>query len=465
MSSSWQWRVVAAAFGLGLTGQAIAQTPPPTASATATLSRAATAAPAATTSAGPAEPASSAAASAGPRQPPAEDEEDLPAGHPAIPRQQQDIYQPKPNSVTPDQALPAGVVEVLVLDADQRPVSGAKVVLEAQRETVSEGKSRGRLEGRTDERGRHRFSGLERGSAVSYRVIAERGPAQFYSEMFGLRGSGMRVLTHVYEPVTRFEAARAGFHAGLMLEVKESSILVNLTLQLINVGRTALVPADIRLPLPAGYSAFSSDGQVVEVDDLAQLTGTYPPGRSDISFRFRVPLEGDAQTLAIPLPPRVASTQVTVEAGPQMGLTVQGFPPAQRTRLRTGQRVLITALQGRTADASGQSLSITLTGLPAPHLATKLALLLALGLIAGGAWQLVQRRSDRRAALRGEQEDLQEARGVLLGELVALERCRQAGELIAEEYEQQRTALLDALTRIVVKLKAVQAEGAKEAQR
>ena len=223
------------------------------------------------------------------------------------------------------------------------------------------------------------------------------------------------------------------------------------------------------MDLPPGAAGFdngdsASGVTMVESDGQMELTGTFPPGQSEMTFRYNVPLDGsDELNVKLPLPPRVIATRVVVGAGPKMGLEVAGFPAAEPGTWQDGKRVLMTTKQARARDGIAslmQStaptlLSIRLTGIPNPGYGPRIALVLALLATAGGLGFFFTHRNETK--LRADQrEDLLEARDTLLEEFVVLEKARRL-----RPYQRLRGALLDALARIERRLEGEDASGAK----
>jgi hypothetical protein len=449
----------------------------------ASVATAAAAAPAASSSA-------SAAASALPPDhpraaelPPGHPPTDLPPGHPptdAPPApahgERTGFFKPPTDTIEVDAELPPGVVDVTILDADGRPIPRAAVTLAVLRQSVIKGESREHVGREADEAGRLRFVSLETGSGVSYRVLAQRGAGAFASDPFGLKDkNGVRVTLHAYESTT--ELARAGLvmEAFVLLELKQDVVAVHHLVRALNIGRTAFVADRLALPLPPDYRAFQTDESMtgIRVQDVENvgvaLSGTFPPGELELTYRFHVPLGfGDERRLRVALPPRVVQTTVMVGGGGGMRLDVAGFPAAQPGRRRDGQRVIQTArraelrsLEDFLARVEPELLDITIAGIPTPGAGRWIALALGLLAIAGGAAYL--RSGGAGAGARAEaRSDLEDAREALLDEIVALERAHRTGRVGPKSYERLRAAMLDALARLCARIE--EAAGAADAR-
>lgn len=442
-------------------------------------------------------PATTAApkATAAPEASPAPEGEGLPPGHPptsemppghppAAAGGDRGGFSPPQDSVSVVEGLPPGVVDIQIVDGDEQPVANAPITLTILKNSVTEGESTSTVTGTTDAQGRYNFSNLQTGSGISYTVTTSRDQASFASGPFGLKDqAGVRVLLHSYEPITSLAEAPLVMEAIVLLDVKQDTIAVNHLLRTLNVGRTAYVATDVRMPMPEGAKAFNQGGEgmgsamggvaMVESDGQMELTGTFPPGEAELTYRYNLPLDsGGEARLKIPLPPRVVATRVVVGAGPKMNLEVAGFPKAASGRWQDGKRVLQTTKQANTRmgiaglmqNTSPQILDVHLTGLPSSGPAPMIALLLALAAGAGGLVYLMQHR-DQRVLATDQRQDLEEARDALLGEFAVLEKARRKGDIGPRTYDRLRAALLDALARIVNRLELAGREPRKERAR
>jgi hypothetical protein len=392
----------------------------------------------------------------------------LPPGHPPADGRRRpsarghgmgSLFQPPEDELVPEEGWTPGTIEVHVLDADDAPVVGAPVVLSAVHASVATGEQRERLSSATDANGVARFEGMKTGMATSYAASSVRAPSRFESETFNLpEKGGMRVVLHVYDTVTDVADAQVGIRALAFFSLREDAIQAEQMLEVFNLGRTAW-QAEVPVQLPDDFKGFNraEEGGVANVDPTAEgyvLRGTFRPGRTAIGFRWQVPLDNDpAQSFPIGLPPRVAQARIIAEASKSMELEVGGAPPARRTRNRDGRAVLVTELTSPPGERGLSTLSVTLRGLPTKGPGRWIAIALGAVMIAGGV--AVARRAPARRGLADDaREDLLQAREALLGELVALERARQRGDVGPKTYERVRSAMLDALSNVVGELEA-----------
>lgn len=411
-------------------------------------------------------PSPSAAPAAPPRAPSsAMPKPKLPPGHPDISGRmgasgmQGMMFRGRPNSITPDPSVPAGSVAVVVLDADENPVGKVPVALSYLRRSVQQGESRGQQQAVADDSGKHRFDELARGREISYRVSVARGRAQYGSKPFALgEEHGVRVVLHAYQSTSRSEEARLNVGAIIVVELDQDMLSVDHVLQVLNVGQISWVPEGVQLRLPPDHTAFrageSMTGLVARPvgGDRVELSGTFPPGRSEISYGYRLPLaSGSSRTLSASVPPQTTQARVVAAVIPGLQLQVEGFDPAQSSRSPDGKHILVTEKQLPIGSAGLGALRITLDGLPTPSSARWIAILLALLLGAVGVGSLWSARQ-RGARRQGERDDLTEAQQVLLEEVAELERARRDGAVVPEQYDAARIALVEALGRTVARL-------------
>lgn len=404
--------------------------------------------------------------------------DELPAGHPPLDSEEEDaapeasphgggsgggMFRALPDTAQDDPSLPVGTIVISIRDAENRPIPKAPIALGILQQSVAKGDTRDRRTLEADETGAARIDGLGIGAGTSYRVSTSRGPATYASIPFSLGDkAGKRVVLHAYEAVTTIEGAKVGMQAFVFVTLREDSISVEHMFNVVNVGNTSWVPDKngARVGLPEGFRAFTKPDGMEDVrfdEDKsggAHLAGTIAPGVHETTFRYQVPLAGkEKQSMRIDLPPHVAEVRVFAEASKSMSLLVAGFPEAQRTQGRDGRKVLVTARQATQAERGINSIEITLAGLPTPGWGRWVAVALAAFAVAAAGTYMARQQADGGVPDEAR-EDLLEAREALLGEFVALEKARQSGDIGPKTYARLKTALLDALARIEMRLEA-----------
>ena len=382
------------------------------------------------------------------------DEEQLPAGHPptAGAGASERMGMPKENASRPDPTLPAGTIAVELRDEAGKPLPRQDVILGIVVQSISQGESRKRLSAASDEQGVARFDGLDRASQNAYRVSVVKDGATYAAPPFQLpREGGMRVSVSVYPVVTDVKLATLALQGILYVEIADENLKLEQGYRIFNVGHTAWVPDGASVALPAGFKAFNAQKSMDGIDwdagkDAAKLRGTIAPGLHETAFRYQVANdESEEMVLDLGILPNVQAFRVIVDAPRGMTLTVDGFPPAQRTQNQQGTNVLFTEKQTERLEPNFRTVHLRLGGLPTRGNGRVVATVLAVIAILAGLY-VARRLATSPGATP---EELAEARRKLLGELDALEKARASGEIGPKTYEHARRALVDALARVL----------------
>jgi hypothetical protein len=355
------------------------------------------------------------------------------------------------SQASPD--LPAGTVEVMIADAEDRPLAGVDVRLGILSQKISEGEQRSSKNALTNSEGRVRFDGLGTTFDKSYSVTVAAGGGEFGSSPFQLRdNSGHRVLLHVY-PTTSDMSRTVVLGAFVSVEPRDDVFQLEMALHVFNVSKSAWIPSDVIVGLPDGFRAFAADdsmtdGRFEAVEGRgAALRGTFTPGEARVAFRFQVPKPAESEfTIDLNLPQRVAQAQVVAAASPEMTLAVSGFPEPETKNTPTGERVLITMKTIKRGEDPIRTMSMTLTGLRVPSSGRWVAVVIALVFAALGG--LAARGDIHIASAEKVQSDRVRARELILQELLLVERAKVSGDLGPNAYERAHRTLLDALARI-----------------
>jgi hypothetical protein len=386
--------------------------------------------------------------------------------HAANPHAPKEVPLPE-DGAQPAPDLPPGTLVVALRDALEQPLADVSFDLAVLHQSIARGDTKERLTATTDAQGFASFTGLEFGTAHVYRIVAKRGEASFDTGDFNLSDKfGMRAFLHLYESTPDRNDAGILGRSNVSVTLKEDVLVFEYQVSYLNRSPLAWV-ADERMVMPSGFKAFNSpDGmspKLIPGDNIVMLQGTVPPGETQIAFRFQVPMETDGtQTVALPMLPNMAAIGLGMEASSKMTVSLDGFPKSERRSDQSGKSFLMTKKQITPEDyVAGRFLtapSLTVTGLPARPWASFLAAVLALATAGGGIFYLATRNKAPGLTKEGR-EDLIEARGVLLGEFVELERARAAGTIGPRTYERLRQAMLDALAGILEKLGAARDGG------
>ncbi len=361
-------------------------------------------------------------------------------------------FQPPEDVEQEDATLPPGTITVDLRDGDGKAVRGESITLGMLINSIAKGDSRRHLQQTTDDEGRAVFRDLQTASNIAYRVSAGYQGGAFAALPFQLQqAKAMHVVLHVY-PVTR-ELRRALIvcEATVAADLKDDRIQIEEALTIYNLGRTAWQPDDVRLALPDGFTAFStqasmSDQGVDQAEGGARLRGTFPPGRHDVEFRWQLPWSEEKDVdFQVGLPPHVAIARVMMSATSEMKLAAVGFPATELRRDTQGQSFQVTERHLGPDDTRLSALSVQLRDLPTPGPGRNIATFLAACGVALGLFVAVTRRGKRPAA-----DDATARRQTLLDDLVGLEQARAAGDVGPRTYERARRDILDAVARTLL---------------
>ncbi len=402
----------------------------------------------------------------------------LPPGHPPVAgsgssgggaRDTRQMVLPQSGSIEAID-LPAGTVDVRVVDPSGALVPGVPVRLGVTRDTEHQHAR----EGVTGTNGVVTFTRLETGSHVAYRASTDVGGASFAAEPFNLPANMGYHVQLVRFPITHETRAVAITEARFEITFTDDRLLVNEHLSIVNFSNmsmggqppdpSAFVPTGgLRFGLPEGSTAFRAeesmgDQHVVEDSGAAILRGSIPPTGTndtiDLSFQYRVRYDGTVATLDITMPLPVLRTVVAAQAAQGMRLVVEGTEPAEE-RLFNGQHWLVAGRE-RTArdDATMDHLRIRLENIPAaagPERtgAAFAALVLALGSIAYG---VRQGQGRRRAPPSRPLDVIERDRTRLLDAAAALARGHASGEIGPETFHRRQRELSIALASVLKEL-------------
>ncbi|MBI2391813.1 MAG: carboxypeptidase regulatory-like domain-containing protein [Deltaproteobacteria bacterium] len=441
--------LLAASSGLGAPGAPAASAP--ATSAPAASVPAASAAPSTAPSTAPSE--APGARPPGTMQPGAA----LPPGHPQVAQEDDGLPKLPPNDARPDPTLPTGTILATIRDEADKPVPNVSVTLAIVRQSVSMGESRDHMVAMTNAAGEVRFDGLKNGSGWSYKVsvvaTAADQPAvraTYASEEFALPLSGgFRVVQHRYPVATNIENLLVGVEGvDTIVEVRDDIIEVTQIFEVINAGTTTWsLGQGLPLALPKGFKAvrageqMGGDHTIIPTDEGLRWAGSFPPGRSQLNYDFKIPYEGDPTAdIELQLPPRVLAARVRVAARKGMTLAVDGFPAAREDTVGAGMKILSTIKRG-TPQEQISGLKIHVGGLPTQGNERWFVTSVALVAAALGLW--MSRREAPKADRAATAAARKRVRSTLLAEVVELDRAHREGQIGPKAYARERAKLLD----------------------
>lgn len=346
-----------------------------------------------------------------------------------------------------DATLPAGTIQVEVVDPMGEPVPEAVVRLGVMEQSGGR-ESKACV---TDVKGSCAFDSLEIASDHSYRVNVPYNGARYSSTPFRLdSNAGQRVrITRL--PTTTDDQRIFQVLGRTMIEFQADRAHITQEARLANLGdETYVFPeGGLAIRLPEGATAFQSrammsDQRVSGTDEGLEISGSLPPGRATLTWAYDVPVKGSTLTIEQAVPFRTMEYQVISDHIDGLSLDVEGFTTA-RVREGMDRNFLVTGTARRPGDPPIDPVRVTIGGIPGggplPYLAVGLGLMfLGLGVI------LALRPSDESRILEqaGEQR-----RNELLDEIAALETDRRSDRVGPTFYAHRRRELTDELAMLL----------------
>jgi hypothetical protein len=319
----------------------------------------------------------------------------------------------------------------------------------------------------TDATGRAEFKGVKPGSQVVAAAIV--GTERLASQEFPVPASGgVRVLLVATDPEAEKKAEEdkrlaqgppqpgmivLGEESRFVFEIADDALSVFNIMQIVNTARTPVqTPGPVVFDLPRGAQGAAvlrgSSPQASVSGRHVTVVGPFAPGATLVQFAYSLPARSGDVIVEQPLP--IALTRVTVLA---QKVGDMQFTSAQITERREmnaeGQNYIVG--QGPALKA-GDVVTFGFANLPhEPAWPRNLALALAIGILAVGAWGSFRARrgtglADKR---RGK---LEARRAQLLAELTELEAQHRSGKLDPARYAIRKRDLLNALERVYADL-------------
>jgi hypothetical protein len=350
------------------------------------------------------------------------------------------------------QAVPPGTVAILVRDVNRQPVAQQQLKLSVTHQSIAEGNETKAFTQVTDPAGRAGFIGQSTDTSFNYEVTTEYAGGNYSSGAFQLkRDAGQIVVLTLFPSTPELERAFVFSRVLYVVQPRDDVFELQFMIRLHNAGAVTWLAQNVPLQLPAEAKAFrpgesSGDLKLRLEDGRVLLNGTLPPGQHEVAFNFHLPNPRLASAhFRLPVPPNVVDARIYTEGSSTTAMTVDGFGAATETRGKDGQRALLASQDFlRADDAPPAVFSIAITGLPTRGYAAWLAAIVA-GCIAllGVSFAFTKDASAERL-----DSDRKRARGILLEELVLLEKARRRDEIGPKTYDQTRRVLLDALARL-----------------
>ncbi|HVQ16216.1 MAG TPA: hypothetical protein VMS40_21590, partial [Vicinamibacterales bacterium] len=315
----------------------------------------------------------------------------------------------------------------------------------------------------TDAQGRAEFHGLPSGGANAIAEVTVDGE-KLVSQPFAVPTSGgLRVIlvagiAKAAERKKQEEAAAAaepptkgivvfGGNSRVLMQFNNDALDVYYILEIVNSARARVdfgAPMVIELPPGAnGATALEGSSKSATVsEDRITITGPLPSGTTLLQTAFRMPYDDANLTITQKWP--AAFQQMIVGVQKVGNLQVQSAQLNQTSEVRTESGDLFVLGNGPAMPAGG-TLTLNLSGLPYhSKMPRRVALTLAGGLLALGAWLAFSSRSRRDES----RQTLVARRDTLLGQLAQIESKRRSGAADAEAQGRRRARILVELEQI-----------------
>jgi hypothetical protein len=315
----------------------------------------------------------------------------------------------------------------------------------------------------TDAQGRAEFSDLPKGGANAIAEVTVDGE-KLVSQPFAVPASGgLRVIlvagiAKAAERKKQEEAAAAaepatkgivvlGGNSRVLMQFNNDALDIYYILEIVNSARTRVDtggPLVIDLPRGAsGATALEGSSKTATVSDRRiTIAGPFASGTTTVQAAFRMPHDSGELTLSQTWP--VAFQQIIVGVQKVGDLKVSSPQLTQSSDVRTDNGDVFVLGNGPALPAGG-TLTLTLSGLPFhSHTPRYVALALAGGLLAFGAWLAISGRTQRDET----REALVARRDTLLGQLAQLESKRRSGASDVDAQARRRTRILGELEQI-----------------
>ena len=353
--------------------------------------------------------------------------------------------------------LPVGTITVRVIRGSlSNPLPGQRV------EIIGDAQA----SGTTNESGRAEFPNLRPGATIRATAVVDGEKLESQQIQMPSAG-GIRVMLVATDPEAEKRAEQdrelargpsqrgtvvLGDQSRFVFELGDEGLNVFNIVQILNTARVPVEPVSpVSFELPAGATHAAllegSSPLAAVVDGRVNVRGPFPPGMTLVQFAYTLPLEGSALTVRQVVPAPLA--QLTVIAQKVGGMRLASSQLAQQRDMNSEGRLYILG-QGP-ALAAGGAVEFSFTGLPhSPTWPRNVALMLAILILAGGAWISVWPQGV--PAQSRDRERLHERREKLFDELTALEESHRDGRVDPAVYSSRRQHLIASLERIYAAL-------------
>jgi hypothetical protein len=326
---------------------------------------------------------------------------------------------------------------------------------------------------KTDDAGRAQFDKIEAGAVV--KASADVDGEHLESPEFQAPSTGgIRMLLVATDkaqaPATAPDAAPVpgqvalGGQSRIVIEPGDEVVTLYYLLDISNTARVPVNPPSVfmfdvpREAIGTTIMQGSTDKASV-TGGRVRVQGPFPPGHTSLQVACELPAGTGAVDIRQTFPANLEQFALIVK---KVGDTVVRSPQIARQQEFPASGELYIASTGGAVSA-GQTISIEVSGLPHHSGAPRsIALALALGIVALGAWAS---RPDPAAsdAASSERKKLLSRRDKLLSDVVRLEQDRRSGRVSGDRYAPRREQLMATLEQVYATLDDHDPAGAEAA--
>lgn len=320
---------------------------------------------------------------------------------------------------------------------------------------------------KTNDTGHAEFAGLRPGMRV--KAVTTVNGERLESQEFEVPSNGgIRVALVATDPEAAKKAAEdrklaqapaqpgivvLGDQSRFVFEFGDEGLNVFNIFQIVNTARMPVQPAsEIVFDLPDDAELASvlegSSPQAHLAGKRLTVSGPFAPGTTLVQVAYTIKPSSGSLTIAQKLP--AALNQVSVMAQKIGDMQLASPQITQHQDIAAEGQMYIVG-QGPAVPA-GQTLTFNLTGVPhSPAWPRTLALVLAVGVLAGGIWGTA-RAGKATAAEEARRGKLQATRERLFAELAAIEEQHRSQSIDPAKYTARRRDLVAALERVYAEM-------------
>ncbi|HSL21598.1 MAG TPA: hypothetical protein VK886_08680 [Vicinamibacterales bacterium] len=325
----------------------------------------------------------------------------------------------------------------------------------------------------TDDAGRATFEGLTPGATVKLRTVVANETLESQEFRVPSQG-GLRLILAAIDTTAGSQPAASGSpetggkpegapstpaqpgtvtlgaQSRIHVELAEEGAEIYYMLDIVNAASGPVEPkTPFAFELPEGATGSAvlegSSPNATAAGRKVTVRGPFPRGSTNVQVAYRLPYSGGRVEFNQAFPAALSQPVISiVKKRPEMTLHSAVFHEA-REMPNEGQVLIVAHAKATPANTP---LDVRIDGVPShPAWPRVLALTLAFGILAAGAWGAAT--AGRRAAARAAAaRQLQTRRDKLIADLAALEQRRRSGGVSPQQYERRRREIMEDLEQV-----------------